>query len=84
MFGIYIDGPIIMLNDNKSAVKNSSEIESTLNKKYGSISYHIVCQNIEAGVVNIGWISTADNIADALVKILTESKRKTLFGDWTY
>ena len=34
MFGVYIDGPAIMLNDNESAVNNSSNIESTLNKKH--------------------------------------------------
>ena len=84
MFEVDIDGPAIMLNDNESAVNNSSKIESALNKKHSSISYHLVCQNVEAGVVNIGWILTADDIADALTKISTEAKRKTLFGDCNY
>ena len=71
MFVVDIDGPAIILNDNESAVNNSSKIESTLNRKHSSISYHIVCHNSEAGVVNIGWIYTADNISDALTKRLT-------------
>ena len=56
MFGIDIDVPAIMLNDNESAVNNSSNIESTLNKKHISIAYHLVCQNVVSKVVNIGWI----------------------------
>ena len=54
MFGVDIDGPDIMLNDNESAVNNSSKIGSTLNKKHRSIAYHLVCQNFAAGVVKIG------------------------------
>ena len=77
MLVIYIDGPAIMLNYNESAVNNSSKIESTLNKKHISIAYHLVCHNVSSGVVKIGWISTADNIADALTKILRETKRKS-------
>ena len=84
MFGIDIYGPAIMLNDNKSAVNNRSNIESTLNKKHISIAYHPVFQNVADGLVNIGWISTSDDIADTLTNILTEAKSKNLFGDWTY
>ena len=62
----------------------SSKIETTLNRNHSSIAYHLVCQNVEAGVVKIGWILTANNIADALTKILTEAKKKKLLSDWTY
>ena len=68
MFGVDIDDPTIMLNNNEITVNNSSNIKSTLNKKQSSIAYHLVCQNVAAGVVKIGWVSTADNIADALTK----------------
>ena len=74
MFGVDIDGPAIILNDNESAVNNSSKIESTLNKKHISIAYHLVLQHFAAGVLEIGLILTADNIADALTNILTEAK----------
>ena len=83
IFGVDIDGTAIILNDNESAVKNSSKIESILNNKDSSITYHIVCQNVEPRVVKIGCILTADNIADALTKRLIKERRKTLFGDWT-
>ena len=81
MFGVPIDGPAMVLNDNQSAVNNSSKLESTLNKKHSSIAYHLVRHNVAAGVVKIGWINTNDNIADPLTKRLTEAKRSKLFGD---
>ena len=76
MFGLDIDGPTIMLNNNEIAVNNSSKIESTLNRKHRSISCHLVLQNVESGLVNIGWILIADNISDAFKNKLTEARRK--------
>ena len=84
VFGVDIDGTAIILNYNESAVKNSSKIESILNKKHSSITYHIVCQNVEPRLAKIGCILKANNIADALTKIFKNEKRKTLFSDWTY
>ena len=54
MFGIDIDVPAIMSNDNKIAVNNSSNIKSTLNKKHSSIAYHLALQNVADVVVMIG------------------------------
>ena len=84
MFGVYIDGPTIIFNDKKSAVNNSSKIKSTLNKKHSSIAYHRVCQNVSDMVDKLRWISTADNIEEALTKILIEAKTEKLFRYWTY
>ena len=73
-----------MLNNNESAVNNSSKIESTLNKKHSSIAYHLVHHNVASRVVIIEWVSTSDNISDTLTNRLKESKKKHLFSDWTY
>ena len=62
MFGIDVNGPAKNLNDNEISLNNSSKIKSTLNKKNSSIAYHLVLHNVSAGVVNIIWIPTADNI----------------------
>ena len=51
MFGILIYGEAIILNDNKSVVDSSSNVESKLSKKHISIVYHLVRWNVEAGVV---------------------------------
>ena len=37
MFGVPINGPALVLNDNQSTVNNSSKIESIFNKKHKSI-----------------------------------------------
>ena len=70
MFGVDIDGPAIMLNDNEITVNKISMVKSTPTKKHSSISYHLIRQNAAAGVVNIEWILIAYNISDVLTKIL--------------
>lgn len=86
MFGIPImeDEPAHVFCDNESVVKNSSMIESTLNKKHSSIAYHYVRWNVAAGVIAVSWIDTKFNIADAMTKRLAEAVRDFLFGSWTY
>ena len=84
MFGVDIDGSSIMLNDNQSAVNKSSNIEYTLNNKHSSTAYPLDSYNVASGVVKIGWILKANNIADILKKVLIDAKRKKLFGDWNY
>ena len=86
MFGILIvnDEPSYILCDNEGVVKNSSNVESTLNKKHSSIAYHFSIWNIAAGVIAVAWVPTGENLADAMTKILSESSRGHLFGNWTY
>ena len=84
MFGIPIDGVTSVLCDNESMVNNASKIESVLHKKHVAIAYHAVRWAVAAGIVRVGWISTHDNIADAMTKRLPAVKRDYLFGNWTY
>ena len=84
MFGIPINGTANVLNDNLSAVGNSSKLESTLNKKHSLVAYHLVRWNIVAEVIKVGWIKMTLNLADALTKRLPVIKRDKLFRDWTY
>ena len=84
MFGIPINGESRILNDNKSVVDSSSKLESTLNNKHGSISYHLVRCNVAAGVVQIRCIEGISNISDVFTKRLSAARRSKLFGDWTY
>ena len=90
MFGIPLNGadgipqPTDLMCDNESVVRNSSQVESMLNKKHNSIAYHYVRWNVAAGVIRVSWISTDDNIADALTKRLTHDRREDLFFQWTY
>jgi hypothetical protein len=86
MFGIPIenDEPTYILCDNEAVVKNSSNVESTLNKKHSAIAYHFARWNVAAGVIAVAWIATGENLADAMKKRLSEMSRDYLFGNWTY
>ena len=84
MFGVPFDEPTNILCDNESVVKNSSKIESTLDKKHNALAYHAVRWAVAAGSVRIGKVDGNYNLADAMTKRLTSRRRDALFGDWTY
>ena len=86
MFGVPIqhDGPTHIFCDNDSVVKNCSSIESVLNKKHTSIAYHMARWAVAAGEICVGWIKSEYNLADALTKRLSKSRREALFWNWTY
>ena len=76
--------PSYVFCDNESVVKNTTNVESTLNKKHSSVAYHHCRWSVAAGVITITHISTHDNIADCFTKRLPSSTRNHLFGSWTY
>ena len=84
MFGVPIDNTTKVLCDNESVVRNSSKLDSSLNKKHCALAYHAVRWAVAASIIAVGWIPTRDNIADAMTKRLTATKREQLFGSWTY
>ena len=65
-------------------VTNTSDVESSLNKKHSSIAYHFARWNVAAGVCKVAWVKTGENIADAMTKRLSVTARDYLFGKWTY
>ena len=65
-------------------MKNSSKIESSLDKKHNALAYHACHWAVAAGIMRVGWIDTNYNIVDALTKRLTVAKQNQLFGDWKY
>jgi hypothetical protein len=79
-----IGEPTHVYCDNESVVKNTTNVESTLNKKHSSIAYHHCRWSVAAGVITLAHISTHDNIADCFTKRLTAGTRDHLFGCWTY
>ena len=56
VFGVPIDYDTQIFCDNESVVPNSTKVESMLNKKQNSISYHYVRWCVAAGVITVGWI----------------------------
>ena len=84
MFGIPVDGPTVVFCDNESVVKNSSLVESVLNKKHNSIAYHYVRWNVAAEVIEASWIESKRNLVDPFTKRLDVAQRDFLFGEWAY
>jgi hypothetical protein len=86
MFGI----PIVkghaanIFCDNESVVKNSTKVESVLNKKHSSIAYHYVRWAVAAGIITVAWIELGENLANLFIKRLAEMTCDYLFGNWTY
>ena len=76
--------PTYVFCDNESVVKNTTNVESTLNKKHSSVAYHHCRWSVAAGVISLAHISTHDNIADCFTKRLPVGTRNHLFGAWTY
>ena len=87
MFGVPFDHEqpeTRILCDNEGVVKNTSKVESTLNKKHSAVAYHFARWNVAAKVCLVAWVPTAENLADAMTKRLPAAKRDYLFGNWTY
>jgi hypothetical protein len=86
MFGIpIVEGHTTnIFCDNESVVKNSTNVESVLNKKHSSVAYHYVRWTVAAGIITVAWIRSEENLADPFTKRLAEITREYLFGNWTY
>ena len=78
------DEPTYVYCDNESVVKNTTNVESTLNKKHSSIAYHHCRWSVAAGIITLAHISTHENLADCFTKRLPSHTRNYLFGNWTY
>ena len=74
----------MVMCDNESVVKNSTMVESVLNKKHNSIAYHYARWNVAAGVVQLSWVNGDLNIADLFTKRLGQDRREFLLGEFTY
>ena len=70
MLGIPINSETILLGDHASVITNCSLPSSTLKKKHNAIAYHRVREAVAAGIINLGYIPSKDNIADILTKPL--------------
>ena len=80
MMGVPIEGPTHVKADNMSVIHNSSNPASTLKKKSNSIAYHFVRERAAAGVVDITYVKTDENLADMLTKSQPGEVRRKLAG----
>jgi hypothetical protein len=85
-FGVPLTGPTNVFCDNQAVYKNTSNPESTLNKKHNAINYHICREAVAAGMMRVAKEDTDTNIADAFTKLLPYSRKRELLGQllWDY
>ncbi len=78
MMGCPLDGPAHIKADNMSVIKNSSQPESTLNKKSNSIAFHCVRERAACGMIVVTCEPTKSNLADLLTKLQSGPERQRL------
>ena len=79
MTGVPLDGPTNVFCDNESVVKSSVNPETTLKKKHVSIAFHKCRDSFAAGVINVFFQRSSENLADLFTKVLPVDKRKEIF-----
>ena len=78
VFGVPIDGLTSAFCDNEAAYQSAVVPESALSKKHHSIAYHMCREAVASGAVQIAKEGAENNLADALAKALSASRRRFL------
>jgi hypothetical protein len=79
MMGIPCDGPAYIEGDNQSVLANTTIPDSTLKKKNQSIAYHFVREGAARDEWRTTYVSTHDNEADLLTKLLPSGAKRRGF-----
>ena len=66
--GVPLNGPSILLGDNRGVVESASNFTTVLIKKHNAISYHRVREAVASGIVDFRWIDGVNNLADLMTK----------------
>ena len=77
--GIPVLGPMYISGDNQSVFANMSVPESQIKKKSQSIAYHFVREGAARDEWRTSYVSTQDNEADLLTKMLPAGPKKESF-----
>jgi hypothetical protein len=84
MFGIPLEGPVMVFCDNQGVVKNTSVPESVLTKKHNAINYHAVRKAVAAGILEVHKEDTQTNLADLFTKLLPADCSRELLSSILY
>ena len=76
MFGIHVNGPDFIYDDNQLVLVNSPTTESTLKKKIQSIASHFIGEGCASDEwrIHITYINTSLNVLDLMTKPLSGEK----------
>ena len=66
MMGVPLTGPTYVYGNNMSVIYNTSQLESTLNKKRNSICYHAVRKALASDECLTTHCKTGDNYSDMM------------------
>ena len=69
--GVKVSSPTKIYYDNKAVVTNTTMAGSILSKKYLALAYHFCREHFLAEIVDIRWVNTKYNLADAMAKPLS-------------
>ena len=84
MFGVPIDGSVNVFCDNEAVYKNTTTLDSVLNKKQLSIDYHRCREAVSAKTIRLFKQVTEKNLSDMFTNIMTASRRRFLLDKFTY
>ena len=84
IIGVEISGSSFIYGNNMSVIHNTQRLESILNKKINSISYHAMRESEAMGEYITTLIGTNDNIADLATRVLYSGKRKHMVCNILY
>ena len=79
MMGIEVKGPAHIWGDNQLVLCNTSVPDSTLNKKSQIIAYHFVRKGVARDEWRTAYVSTHNNPADLLTKVLPMGDKRMGF-----
>ena len=77
MLGVEVDGPAMMLGDNKSVILNTTVPSSMLNKKHVACNYHRVR---DRRILPFVHVHTDKNLADIMTKPLGKTQHMKLMN----
>ena len=73
------EGPVYIEGDNQSVLANTTIPDSTLKKKSQSIAYHLVREGVARDEWRTAYVSTHENEADLLTKLLPSGAKRQGF-----
>ena len=66
----------VLYSDNQSAITLTRDAQFHARSKHFDVQNHFVREKVENGVIDIIYIPTDDNIADAFTKALPKAKHR--------
>ena len=73
-----LDGPILLLKDNKNMILNTTISSSILIKKHNAYAYHRVRESIAISILVFKYINLLQNFSDILIKLVDKATFYTL------